>query len=234
MRRFDTPVAPPGWVGMGAELLRIVDPTGRAIAWLAPGFGANCVGYAVRQDGAAAGGWRHVVRTGGPRELRAHPLDSGCAVLGPESGGEGSAHGATWRFVERDPTAATCAVRIGNIQLALTAWLEDAALHLDLLSTNEGSETVAIAPGLRLCFADEYRDDIFPGLDGQVVTLAGVGRGMGLRVDLEALGHHRLRGLRLPGGRTAIEAREMGAAGVGCEPGGWVRVGVVVAPFWAS
>lgn len=232
MRRFDTPVAPPGWVGMGAELLRIVDPTGRAIAWLAPGFGANCVGYAAQQDGAAAGEWQHLLRAGGPRELRAQSIDSGCAVLGPEVGGGGSAHDAAWRFVERDPTAATCAVRVGSIRLALTAWLEDAALHLDLLATNEGPEAVVVAPGLRLCFADGHGDDISLEIVGQTATFAGVGQGMGLRVELDATGGHRLRGLTLPGGGIAVEAREIGAAGVRCEPGGQVRVGVVVAPFW--
>ena len=51
MRRFDTPTGPPGWAGQGANLVRIVDPTGRAIAWLAPGYGGNCVGYAVRREG---------------------------------------------------------------------------------------------------------------------------------------------------------------------------------------
>lgn len=234
MRRFDTPVAPPGWVGMGAELLRIVDPTGRAIAWLAPGFGANCVGYAVRQDAPAPGRWRHLLRAGGPRDLRAHPLDSGCVVLGPELGGDGSAHDAAWRFVERDPTAATCSVHCGGIRLELMAWLEDAALHLDLLATNEGSESVTLAPGLRLCFADEYHDDISPRLDGQAFTLMDAEHGTRMHVDLDAAGAHQLRGLRLAGGGFAVEARDTGVTGIKCDPGGRVRIGVVVTPFWVE
>src|SRR5215218_10451897 len=103
MRRFDTPAGPPGWAGQGAELLRIVDPTGRAIAWLAPGLGGNCVGYAVRRAGDATGCWRHILRTGSPRDLRADLLAYGCAILGPGTDGQHQAHRAAWQFVERDP-----------------------------------------------------------------------------------------------------------------------------------
>ena len=157
MRRFDTPTAPPGWAGQGAELLRIVDPTGRAIAWLAPGLGASCVGYAVRQEAPTPGGWRQVLRVGSPRQMRDEPLAYGCAVLGPELADYGSAHRERWRFVERDPTAATCAVRCREVRLDLTARLEDAALHLDLRATNEGTEPTPAAIGLRLCFASGLR-----------------------------------------------------------------------------
>ena len=157
MRRFDTPTAPPGWAGQGAELLRIVDPTGRAIAWLAPGLGASCVGYAVRQEGSVRGGWRQVLRVGSPRQMRDEPLAYGCTVLGPELADYGSAHRERWRFVERDPTAATCVVRCGNVRIDLMARLEDAALHLDLRATNEGTEPTLAAIGLRLCFASDLR-----------------------------------------------------------------------------
>jgi hypothetical protein len=171
MRRFDTPAAPPGWAGQGAGLLRIVDPTGRAIAWLAPAYGGTCVGLAVRRGGDTSGGWRHILRSGGPRDLRADPLGYGCAVLGPGAGNRHAAHLAPWRLVERDPTAATCTARCGPdgsgdpfaVRLDLIARLDDAALHLDLLATNEGAEDVPLSPGLRLNLAEEFRRDEQPG-----------------------------------------------------------------------
>src|SRR5690242_5433308 len=103
MRCFDTPPAPPGWAGQGAELLRIVDPLGRAIAWLAPGFGGACVGYAVRQGNDEHGPWHQILRAAGPRALRDAPLDYGCTILGPTSAEPAAARLARWRFVERDP-----------------------------------------------------------------------------------------------------------------------------------
>lgn len=165
MRRFDTPPGPPGWAGQGAELLRVVDPTGRAIAWLAPGFGGSGVGYAARRAEDTTGGWRQILHTGSPRELRAEPLAYGCAILGPGTDERHRAREAAWRFVERDPTAATCAARCGPahpgdpfvVGLTLTASLEDAALRLDLSATNEGDGTLTIAPGLRLNFAAGFR-----------------------------------------------------------------------------
>src|SRR4051812_57296 len=207
MRRFDTPAAPPGWVGKGAELLRIVDPTGRAIAWLAPGFGANCVGYAVRQDSPAPGSWRHLLRAGGPRDLQTRPLDYGCAVLGPESGDGGSAHLAVWRFVERDPTAAMCSVQCDGIRLDLTARLEDAVLHLDLLATNEGAEVVPIASGLRLCLAGGFHGDISRLAEGRAATFVSEELAMRLVVDVVAGQEEAWHVDRLPEGGTAVVVR---------------------------
>jgi hypothetical protein len=209
MRRFDTPTGPLGWAGLGAELLRIVDPTGRAIAWLAPGFGANCVGYAVRHDEPAPGHWQQIFHAGSPRDLRAQPLNHGCAILGPEPN-DGSAHLAAWRFVERDPTAATCSVRCGAILLDLTARLEDAALHLDLLATNEGSEAVTIASGLRLNFNDSFRCDISPLPIGQPVTLQDADLMLRLAVASQEEQGYRWCSFPLPGGTFAIEARHVG------------------------
>jgi hypothetical protein len=156
MRRFDTPPAPPGWAGQGAELLRIVDPLGRSIAWLAPGFGGACVGYAVRQGDNEHGPWRQILRAAGPRALREAPLDYGCAILGPTLAEPEAAQLARWRFVERDPTAAACAAQCDTIRLNLSARLDDGALHLDLLATNEGLTASPLALGVRLCFADDF------------------------------------------------------------------------------
>jgi hypothetical protein len=212
---------------MGAELLRIVDPAGRAIAWLAPGFGANCVGYAVREDGPAPGDWRHLLRAGSPRDLRRDPLGYGCAMLGPEPGDEGGAHRLAWRFVERDPTAATCAVHCGSFRLELTARLDDAALHLDLLATNEGREAVATAPGLRLCLIGQF-DDTVPRIEGQSVASDGGAAVVSVAAVTGEV--YRWRRCEFAGGDVAIEARVGAAVGAILAPGEQVRIGLVVAP----
>lgn len=230
MRRFDTPVGPPGWVGMGAELLRIVDPTGRAIAWLAPGFGANCVGYAVRRDEPAPGQWRQIFHTGSPRALRAHPYDHGCAILGPESDGGGSAHRTLWRFVERDPTAATCSARCGSIRLDLTASLEDAALQLDLRVTNEGLEAAPLAPGLRLCFTAGLALDLSASNVRQVGLSSRDERPFRLTVSLVEGQGGTLRAVPLPGERIALEARYANPPGIEIAPGEQVRLAITVVP----
>lgn len=189
VRQIDTPAGPPGWEGRGAQLIRIVDPLGGAVAWLAPDCGANCVGYAVRRPG---GGWVQVFHVAGPRALRERPDRSGCPVLAPfpgllpraryrwagatyalppnTPGGAGTLHGFAhtrpWRFVERDPTAATVELatatdldadaRAGypfDLRLRLTARLADAALTLDLAATNEGDRAAPVGLGLQPYFA---------------------------------------------------------------------------------
>jgi hypothetical protein len=229
MRRFETPSGPPGWVGMGADLLRIVDPTGRAIAWLAPGFGASCVGFAVRSEEAGAVVWRQLFRVGGPRDLRVSPLDYGCAVLGPEVHVEGSAHEVGWRFVERDPTAATCTAQVGTIRLELMARLEDAALWLELLATNEGTDAVTIAPGLRLCFAHAIGNDISRWIVGPSVELAGDGAVPAVSIASAVGEDYHWRSIVMPGGGVAVEVRARGSTGTGCAPDEKVRLGLVVA-----
>jgi hypothetical protein len=209
MRRFDTPTGPPGWAGLGAELLRIVDPTGRAIAWLAPGFGANCVGYAVRHDEPAPGHWQQIFHAGSPRDLRAQSLNHGCAILGPAPNDD-SAHLAAWRFIERDPTAATCSVHCGTIRLDLMARLEDAALHLDLLAANEGPEAATIALGLRLNLAGEFHCDISPALIEQPVTLQSDEPRMQLVIASDGEQECHWRVSRTPGGAVALEVRQTG------------------------
>ncbi len=205
MRRFEMPAAPLGWAGQGAELIRIVDPTGRAIAWLAPGFGANCVGYAVRREDDT---WRHIFASGKPDDLRRDPLAYGCAILGPEPDAPGSAHHALWQFIERDPTAATCAVRCGSVRLEFNARLEDAALHLDLLASQERSEPTAITLGLHLCLAGEFRWQAAPDNDPtQGATFVDGDAGQGLVIMVRGSAAHQWHIDQLPEGRNALVAR---------------------------
>lgn len=190
MRRFDTPTAPPGWAGQGATLIRIVDPTGRAIAWLAPDFGASCVGYAVRDEDIEQGGWRQVLHASSPRELRADPLACGVTVLGPEPEGRGSAHLARWRFAERDPTAATCVINDNSLRLELAARLEDAALHLELRATNVGTAPISIELGLGCRLASDFRPLTQHTTGAQPPTFMGQGRSLRCWHELESPDQH--------------------------------------------
>ncbi len=63
-------------------MLRLTDPGGAAIAWLAPEFGANCIGYAVRR----AGGWAQILHAAGPQTLRESPTRFGLPILFPFPG----------------------------------------------------------------------------------------------------------------------------------------------------
>lgn len=225
MRRFDTPPAPPGWAGQGAELLRIVDPLGRAIAWLAPGFGAACVGYAVRQGDDEHGPWRHLFRAAGPRALREAPLDYGCMILGPTPAEPEAARLARWRFVERDPTAVVCAAQCDAVHLTLGARLDDGALHLDLLATNAGISELPLQLGLRLCFADDFRVEI-PPLD--TPRLHSSDGAMQLALHAADATASQWQITELAGGSIAVEAHTTGTPGASIAPGAKLRLGVIV------
>lgn len=183
MRRFETPPAPSGWTGPGATLIRIVDPLGGATAWLAPDYGGACVGYAIRRAGDDTA-WAQVLRVGSPREWRDDPAGIGIAVVGPTADDAAAASAARWLLVERDPTAATCAARVGPVRLLLTARLDAASLHLDLRAEPAGETAQTVSLGLRLTFADEFRfiDEATTGLmltsddDNLRLTLATTGQ----------------------------------------------------------
>lgn len=81
-RAKDGPISPPGWEDAPHELVRIGTPGGEAIAWFAPAFGGNCVGYAVRHRD----GWVQLLHAAGPTLLRAAPIRYGCPILFPFPG----------------------------------------------------------------------------------------------------------------------------------------------------
>lgn len=89
------PLAPPGWEGATGELVRIGTPGGEAIAWFAPAFGGNCVGYAVRHGA----GWVQLLHAAGPTLLRAAPIRYGCPILFPFPG---HVRHARYRWAGRD------------------------------------------------------------------------------------------------------------------------------------
>jgi hypothetical protein len=157
---IDTPVAPPGWEGARSQLVRIVDPLGQAVAWLAPAFGGRCVGFAVRPSGEHGTAWIHLFHGAGSH---AAPHASGCGAActlvtpgaDPTSGG-----GADWQFIERDPTAATLAAAYGvtgaagghadDLRLRFSAALADGALLLDLVAENTATAAIKLRLGLEL------------------------------------------------------------------------------------
>lgn len=82
MMRAEPPAVPPGWKDAAGALLRIADPAGDAVAWVAPGHGANAIGFAVRYRG----GWAQVLHSAGPQALAARPTRYGCPLLCPFPG----------------------------------------------------------------------------------------------------------------------------------------------------
>lgn len=73
---------PHGWRDDAGQLLRLAAPDGRTVAWFAPTFGANCVGFAARGDT----GWHQVFHGEGPAALRARPSRFGLPILCPFPG----------------------------------------------------------------------------------------------------------------------------------------------------
>lgn len=90
-RDSDTPIAPPGWEGAAERLIRFIDPSGEAVAWLTADPGANCVGYAVRRPA----GWVQILDAGSPQALAERPTRFGCPILFPFPG---HTRGARYRW----------------------------------------------------------------------------------------------------------------------------------------
>lgn len=158
MRRFDIPAAPLVADRRGGELIRIVEPIGRAVAWLAPGTG-RCVGYAVRPATTTVGGWRQLFRVQDrpvPNE-RSAAQALGIGTDWPWPDAAPPAAPARWHLIERDPTAATCACRCvsttdppGIADLTLAMWLDGGALRCSLAAQFSGSNIAPSRPRLRV------------------------------------------------------------------------------------
>lgn len=80
--KMAAPLAPPGWEGATDRLLRLVAPSGDAVAWVVGELGANCVGYAVRRPE----GWVQLFDAGNPQDLAERPTRFGCPILFPFPG----------------------------------------------------------------------------------------------------------------------------------------------------
>jgi len=144
LARFDLPAAPSGWEGAGTDLVRIVDPRGEAIAWLAPRFGGACVGFAIRQANpqSSGDGWLHALVSGTPDLARSQPEAVGCVPIGD------AVLDASWDLVQRDPTGAVLAS--AHHGLALTAQIDDGILHLSLTAAQVAALTLDFAATIPL------------------------------------------------------------------------------------
>ena len=162
---IDTPPGPPGWEAARTQLVRIVDPLGRAVAWLAPAFGGSCVGLAVRPPGERGMAWVHIIHAVDPSAWRPAPGETGCGVKCTLTAGVppgATRSGGGWRFIERDPTAVMLAARLmddataerwerdGGLHLRFSAALDDGTLALDLLAENRAAEPCRLHLGLEL------------------------------------------------------------------------------------
>lgn len=155
---IDTPVAPPGWEGARSQLVRIVDPLGRAVAWLAPASGGRCVGFAARPSGAYGTTWVHLFHgTASHDTQHASGCGVSCTLVTPGAGTTLS-RVTDWQFIERDPTAATLAAAYGvtgaagghadGLRLRFSAALADGALLLDLVAENTATAAIQLKLGL--------------------------------------------------------------------------------------
>lgn len=171
---IDTPAAPPGWEDARSRLIRIVDPLGHAVAWLAPAHGGRCVGFAVRPSGAPGTAWVQVLHVVAPAASREGTPGAGCGVqcvLAAQAPGGALKPGQEWRFVERDPTAATLAAtcagdgigaageRLGGLNLRFSAALAGGTLTFTLLAENSTTEPLQLCLGLELTLAGSLLSD---------------------------------------------------------------------------
>ena len=107
-RVTDLPECPaPGWDE--AALVRLADPAGGALAWIAPETGANCIAFSVRRAGA----WVNLLFSAGPDALRARPTRFGIPLLAPFPGllpgGRYTWRGAEYTLTPNTPDGRTFA-----------------------------------------------------------------------------------------------------------------------------
>lgn len=152
---FEIPTAPTGREYSSTHLIRIVDPLGEAIAWFAPGIGACCAGYAIRQVGGSSTSqnarWRDVIT--GSEIMRSFPP----STLGKNDDGNVA---STWRFVERDPASCLMEWKVGKGSQTehwlMVASLADAQLSLSLRIWNTGTTPIQTGVRLRLAFSSSF------------------------------------------------------------------------------
>lgn len=180
---IDTPPAPPGWEDARAQLVRIVDPRGRAVAWLAPAYAGRCVGFAVRPSGERGTEWVQLFHAADPSASGVAPHETGCGVqctLAAEEPREAMRPGSVWRFIERDPTAAMLATtlladdtgdprtRDGGLHLRFSAALTDGTLALNLVAENRATEALRLRLGLQFALVESLLTDAAGSIRGEL------------------------------------------------------------------
>jgi len=183
---FDMPAFPAGWDESSAQLIRIIDPLGEAIAWFAPELGACCAGYAVREVGSSSHSralWRDIIIRSTANQ----------AVTSGEN--DDDAPDSRWRFVDRDPASCTLdrtLVRGSRVaHWRMTAALTDARLSLFLLVHNAGIEPIQAGARLRVALSSPPRiaarlaDDASRACPDATATEQNTGRQIVLTVDAD-------------------------------------------------
>lgn len=134
------PAAPHGWASSTEHLIRIIDPLGQAIAWVAPGRRDAVVGFSVRMErpgeDSSLSRWKDVIVA---PTAPAHT---------PESQSKGDDNPAYWTLVERDPTACALESRVaqpGTVETRrFSALVSDARLTLVLdMEGHDGSASLS-------------------------------------------------------------------------------------------
>lgn len=125
---FGVPPPPEQWVSK--DIVRIVDPLGTAVAWVAPALAGACIAFSTKHPITYA--WHPVVRGDSPDKLGPE------GALGIEAlfGGRHEAMqparlaSAGWTMRERDPTSVSVE-SIGDLgQHLVTVWCDARALHM--------------------------------------------------------------------------------------------------------
>ncbi|MGI8486696.1 MAG: hypothetical protein ACR2OU_20865 [Thermomicrobiales bacterium] len=180
LARFDLPAAPSGWEGAGTDLVRIVDPRGEAIAWLAPHFGGACIGFAIRQEHPQSSGnsWLHALVSGTPDLVSSQPESFGCVPIGDATQG-------AWSLIQRDPTGAVLASSIQSQHgMLLTAKIDSGILRLSLAAKKADDRTIGLAVTIPTAVSDRLTIAGTGGVfvarsehpDGTAITKRYVGR----------------------------------------------------------
>jgi hypothetical protein len=163
---FALPPTPAGWSGKRSDVIRIVDPTGRAVAWFAPERGAHCVGFSVRTP------HRWVSILAEPDRLAVPEAAFGCAVIvsAAQAGCQpcGAQPARNWQLLSRDPTSVTLGTPLDSaeqdrgggahvgVALLLEAQLDDATLAINLSAVNRTSTPRDVMIGLLPAFAPGF------------------------------------------------------------------------------
>jgi hypothetical protein len=172
---FNLPSTPAGWDDKRSDLIRIVDPTGGAVAWFAPRHATQCIGFSVRTPREKGQSWTSVFA---PVLDAADAVPYGCAVIAsvyrparqPRPPGQWLEQpGSGWLLGLRDPTSVVLGTSIvttvweGDVEgtatvvdLRLEARLEDSSLAITLQATNRGSTPCMVKLGLQPVFQREF------------------------------------------------------------------------------
>lgn len=225
---IDAPSGPPGWEESCAHLIRIVDPSGRAVAWFAPEYGAMCAGFAMRASDRRGVKWTqmfHAIEPPSPAPKPLPPLAANGCIVRCALRADSPLPMQSWQYIARDPTAVVMETTIptngddcrcgdgdSSLHLRLTARLDDATLMLDLEANNTG--TRAISPHLAFQVSYAQRLTGNTGASLQFVTTT-------------TMGQYAQSLVTSPDIASDEYVSALPTETVPLEPGGRVRIGIV-------